>query len=527
MLRTAFVFALALTIGSVGAISQVSSASTTGGASKSPVTVRVDPAKITGRLSERYLGVALDWQKVDDGVWPTDIGELSSPVLRRLMSELAPSVLRIGGTDANGAWFCATDSDCSPPPSYVDAFTDDDKEVKIFTGSDVEALLDFAQAVDANIIFTLNLGPGPRDATTGAWAGDNVRELLEFVATLEHRDRFTTWEAGNEVNIIFNEYAMPVPLTPDIYAEDLATLRALIDETLPDTELIGPAAFFLPLDRAGDLKFTKRTLKAVNEGVLDGVSWHLYATQSPRCSTAVSPYPASLETLFDPEQIALNQGFARQVAASAGDLPVINSESASVQCGGQFGISDTMLDALWWTDWIGLMAEEGTGTIVRQTLVGREYAIVDQHTLVPHPAFLVSVLQRRHADRAHLGTAVKGDDVHVHAYCTSGRDDAVTVAVSNPTTSDHDVAVEVKGRTVKTAQQWTVVADLEATAATINALPAGADGSIPDEPGEPVDVKGGVAHASVPANGVAFVVADLKGTAASCTDGASKGRNEP
>ena len=478
--------------------------------------MRVDPERVTGRMAERYLGVTLDWQKVGDGVWPVDVHELANPVLRRLMSELGPSVLRVGGTDANAGFFCITEADCNPTPTYTETFTDPDKEPKVFTGEDVVALVDFAREVDATIVFTLNLGPGPRDPETGAFVGDNVRTFLEFVAALAGGEQFTTWEAGNEVNVIFNEYKMPVPLQPKLYVEDLVTLRGMIDDTLPGTELVGPASFFLPLARSGDLRFTKRTLRKVEDGVLDGVSWHLYAAQSPRCSPAVSPFPASRDALFDPDQIALNRAFARQVSSVAGDLPVINSETASVQCGGQFGISDTMLDALWWTNWIGTMVEDGTSTILRQTLVGREYAIVDQELVVPHPTFLVSVLHRRHADRAHLATRVDAEEVFAHAYCTRSRNDAVTVTVSNPNPTATETEIAVKGRRVTAAAQWTVAAELTATEATINGVVPGADGSIPDEPGERVRMRGRTAHVEVPANGVVVVVAELNGKAKGC-----------
>jgi hypothetical protein len=466
---------------------------------------------VTGRLAERYLGVALDWQKPDDGVWPVDTDVLGSPVLRKLVAALGPTVLRVGGTDANGAWFCASGIGCEPPTSYADAFTDDDKAPQVFTSEDVEALVEFASAVDATILFTLNLGPGPRDPETGAWEGDNVREFLEFVADLDGGERFTTWEAGNEVNIIFNEYRMPQPLSPELYASDLATMRALINEVVPGTQLVGPASFFVPSTGAADLGFTEKTLAAVGDGVLDAVSWHLYATQSPRCGEAVSPFPASAETLFDPEQTAMNRGLAQSVAAAAGDLPVINSETASVQCGGQFGISDSMLDALWWTHWIGMMAEAGTSALVRQTLVGREYALVEQSSLVPHPSFLASVLHRRHAARAHLAVDAGAEDLYVHAYCARGRDDAVTVTVSNPLTRDRDVALAIDGHAATAAEQWTISAPLTATEATINGRAVESDGTTPDDPGEAVPVDEGVVNAHVPATSVVLIVADVGG----------------
>ena len=40
-------------------------------------------------------------------------------------------------------------------------------------------------------------------------------------------------------------------------------------------------------------------------------------------------------------------------------------ETASGQCGGQPGVSDTMIDALWYADWIGFQAKYGSIALVR------------------------------------------------------------------------------------------------------------------------------------------------------------------
>ena len=52
----------------------------------------------------------------------------------------------------------------------------------------------------------------------------------------------------------------------------------------------------------------------------------------------------------------------------AAGMPVMNGESASSQCGGQAGVSDTLLDALWFADWIGIMAEGTAGMIMMRRL---------------------------------------------------------------------------------------------------------------------------------------------------------------
>ncbi len=485
------------------------------------VPVAVDTGVATGDLDERYIGVALDWDKGGaadeplDGLWPDATERFTDEKLRNLVSAIAPSRLRIGGTDANSAYFCAVDP-CEVPESFAASFRDADKEGRVFDRGDLERLADFAEAVDANVMFTVNLGPGPRGGPKGAWQADNFRQLLETVRSLPNGDRFDIWEAGNEVNVIFNELAMDA-LTPAEYVADLATLRTAVDDLAPGTQIAGPAAFFVP-SAAGDFGYTEDVLAGGGREILDAVTWHLYAAQSPRCNPAVSPYPASAKSLFAPKAIALNQGFARAVRDAAGDLPVVNSESASAQCGGQFGVSDTQLDALWWADWVGLLVEEGTDAIMRQTLIGREYAILEQQTLAPHPTLLVNVLFRRTVTDHHLATKAERAEIIAHAYCGVGADDSVAAVLVNRDAEPRTAAVSLRDLDARDAEQWTVSADggLTATSATINGVPAGDDGTVPDPAGESVVVEDGVAYPTVAPASVAFVTVRTDGEVTGC-----------
>jgi hypothetical protein len=112
-----------------------------------------------------------------------------------------------------------------------------------------------------------------------------------------------------------------------------------------------------------------------------------------------------------------------------------------------------------------------------------------------------------------------GRDVFVHAYCTPQRRDALTVTVSNPNPEVAAIDIEVRGRNVTKAEQWTISAELTATEATINGEGVNPDGSIPDPPGEAVAVTRGIGQASVPAHGVAVIVVDLNRRAGACATG--------
>jgi hypothetical protein len=59
------------------------------------VDVRVDPARVTGRLAERYLGWHSIGRSPTTGSGPSTPTYSISPVLRRLVAALGPTVLRV------------------------------------------------------------------------------------------------------------------------------------------------------------------------------------------------------------------------------------------------------------------------------------------------------------------------------------------------------------------------------------------------------------------------------------------------
>ena len=75
--------------------------------------------------------------------------------------------------------------------------------------------------------------------------------------------------------------------------------------------------------------------------------------------------------------------------------PVWIGETGGAQFGGEPGISDAYLGGLWWLDELGLAARSGVEVVVRQTLSGSNYGLIDDKTLVPRPDYWNSWLWKR------------------------------------------------------------------------------------------------------------------------------------
>ena len=91
-----------------------------------PVTLRLDTSAPIAEVSERFLSFAVDSAQALGGVFwdpagsgeevPVPVYDFGRQRLRRLTSELAPAILRIGGTAADYVYYDVSDTPVSAPP---------------------------------------------------------------------------------------------------------------------------------------------------------------------------------------------------------------------------------------------------------------------------------------------------------------------------------------------------------------------------------------------------------------------------
>ena len=178
-------------------------------------------------------------------------------------------------------------------------------------------------------------------------------------------------------------------------AADLRLARTLLDSLGAPGLLAGGGSAFWPVLGEGRA-LTEDTLRAAGD-VLDIVTWHYYPQQSHRCPLATRR--AERRRTASPARLGEVDRWARQVEdqarAHAPRAAVWLGETASAQCGGEPGISNTFADALWWLDELGRLARRGEQVVIRQTLSGSDYGLVDDATLEPNPSYWAAWLWRR------------------------------------------------------------------------------------------------------------------------------------
>src|SRR5579884_1543750 len=84
-------------------------------------------------------------------------------------------------------------------------------------------------------------------------------------------------------------------------------------------------------------------------------------------------------------------------------------------------------------DALGLAATHGQRVVVRQTLAGSNYGLVDDDTEAPNPDFWASLLWKRCMGGTVFGVRRVGEDpfVRTYAHSTPARDGGVSLLVVN------------------------------------------------------------------------------------------------
>jgi len=389
------------------------------------VHVHPDDA-VVAEVDERMLSYAIDTSTLVDV--DRDFGRAR---LRRLASELAPALLRFGGTPADGVYYdvASEAQTCTAPAGFESCVT----------GARLRAACEFATAVGAELVFTLNAGCGPRDAS-GAWTPDQARAVVDFMAA--EACPVASWELGNEIDLLGlpDDARAACDVSADQFGADYRTAKQMLTDAGSTATLAGPASLWS--GGIGLVYFPEAVFEpflAAATDALDVVTWHWYPEQSCRCQfQSIETTP---ETMLDPAVLDEVGTWASEVetavAAHAPQAEVWLGETGHSLCGGQPCVSDRYVSGFWWLDELGQLSRRGQRIVVRQALTEGRYHLVDDGTLEPYPDYWSSILWKR-----LMGTKVLAPTVDVtapfdptrlrtYAHCTRDRPGAVTVVVLN------------------------------------------------------------------------------------------------
>ena len=430
--------------------------------------------------------------------------DLSNPRLRKLAAALSPAYVRVSGTWANSTYFFDSDDAApkTPPPGFNG----------VLTRTQWKGVLDFAHAVNAEIVTSFTISPGVRDSN-GVWTPNEAEKILRF--TRDNGGKIAAAEFFNEPTFAAMGGA-PKGYDAAAYGRDFKVFHGYLKKAAPNIEILGPGSI-------GEVNFTQMPgmqvlrsedmLTAQGPGLLDAFSYHFYGGVSKRCSTLG---PASMKLSSDN---ALTDDWLsrtnRDEAFYAGlrdrfahGKPLWLTETGEAACGGDPWASD-FIDSFRYLNQLGTLAKKGVKVVMHNTLDASDYALIDESTLTPRPDYWAAVLWRR-----FMGTTVlDAGDAHVpglylYAHCLRGKPGGVALlAINADKANPHELTLP------DTSQRYTLTsADLLSPSVQLGGveLHVTPNGALPDLNGA-AQTSGAVTLA--PASITFFVVADAHNAA--------------
>ncbi|WP_312015659.1 hypothetical protein [Bradyrhizobium liaoningense] len=341
--------------------------------------------------------------------------DLTNRRLRNLTSALAPAYMRVSGTWANATYFADDDHTPSTPLSGFNT---------VLTRAQWRGVIEFARAVNAEIVTSFAVSPGSRDAL-GAWTPDQAQRLVAYTQSLG--GRIAAAEFMNEPTLAATN-GPPPGYDATAYGRDFKIFRDWIKRISPDTLILGPGS-------AGDAAspsasgLSARALLTTSGAGVDRFSYHHYFTLSPRCNVHDDPAQALTERWLSRTDQALSIYRALRDEFEP-EKPIWLTETANAACGGNPSDA-TFLDTFRYVDQLGRLARAGVQVVMHNTLAASDYSLLDEKDLHPRPNYWGALLWHRLMGTTVLDVSSPAADLHLYAHCHPAMHGAVSLLAIN------------------------------------------------------------------------------------------------
>jgi heparanase len=390
-----------------------------------PRTVKVSLTQATPihSVSPCYLSFSIDISVLAGGFWwegssSTQRGlgavrvtplNLESPKLNRLTRALSPAYLRIGGSEADKIHYF------SAPAEQLDSL--------VLHRHTWDSLHEFVIRNQLKLAFTVKYGLF-HSTQHGHWQSSELEELLRY--SQEKNYCIDACELGNELNAYWAFHGMRSQPRAHHLAADYRSFAKIIRHYQPNARIFGPGSAFWPHLGETNKPFsniTERFLQVCQQNgtPLDIVDWHYYAFQSKR--SPLRTRTASIKGFINPRALNDFKKYSMKIRIWRDQYfptaQIWMGESGSAQCGGQAKLSDRFISCFWWADQLGQGAREQQSVMIRQSLVGGDYGLIDRVSLKPRPDFWLSWLWKQLMGEGVY--AVSAPHSMLRAYCHEAR----------------------------------------------------------------------------------------------------------
>ena len=398
--------------------------------------------------------------------------DLSNQRLRKLAAAFGPAYIRVSGTWANTVYF--QDSDAPAPAAPPEGFGG------VLTREEWKAVIDFAKAVNGQIVTSFSTSSGTRDSA-GTWTPVEAKKFAAY-----------TQSAGGSIAAaeFMNEPTFPsaagVPKGYDAaaYGRDFAVFKRFFRKALPDATLLGPGSVGEGINLVPvKLLASTELLEAIGPNAIDAFSYHFYGAVSERCGAAMggakgtTAAAAALSEDWLSRSGKVEAFYAGLRDKFAPGKPMWLTETAQAACGGDRWAA-SYLDTFRYLDQLGLLARRNVKVVMHNTLAASDYALIDEKTMTPRPNYWAALLWHQTMGVTVLDAgAAPSTSVHLYAHCMSNHPGGVSLLALNLSRTDTQ-----KLRLAEKADRYTLTsADLLRPAVQLNGkdLQLSANGDIP------------------------------------------------
>ena len=370
--------------------------------------------------------------------------DLANARLRKLAAALGPAYVRVSGTWANTTYFAESDQPPATPPRGFGA---------ILSQQQWKGVIEFAKAVNADIVTSFATGTGTRDAG-GAWKPDEARRWVSYTRSVG--GTIAAAEFMNEPTLAAMGGAPP-GYDAAAYGRDFKLFRGVAREMLPEMVVLGPGSVGETTGAWGisygalPLLATRDMLAASRPATVDAFSYHHYGASSQRCA-AMDMQTTATVALSEPwlrrtdETLAFYRRLRDEFAPGK---TFWLTETADAACGGN-PWANSFLDTFRYVDQLGRLAKQQVTVVIHNTLAASDYGLLDDKAnFRPKPNYWAAVLWRTLMGTTVLESGVPiAASLHVYAHCLRGgaRGGVAVLAINTDKTASRTLTVPVAGR---------------------------------------------------------------------------------
>ena len=348
--------------------------------------------------------------------------DLANPRLRELAAALGPAYVRVSGTWANTTYFYNGDGE---PPATPRGFSG------VLTRSEWKGVVDFAHAVNAQIVSSFATSPGARDAR-GVWTSKEANTVIAYTTSVG--GLIAAAEFMNEPTFAAMGGA-PKGYDATSYGRDIVVFKKFLRRASPKTIFLGPGSVGegVPLAPAERMLKSEDLLAAAGP-VFDVFSYHYYGRVSQRCAKAMPSAGTNEQEALSEEWLSRTDKVEAFYAALRDKFeprrPLWITETADAACGGNPWAS-TFLDSFRYLDQLGRLARAGVQVVIHNTLASSDYGLLDEKSFLPRPNYWAAMLWHKLMGITVLDAGPSREGFHIYAQCLRGQPGGVALLAIN------------------------------------------------------------------------------------------------